>query len=335
MRTYPPSRPTPDRRRALLAMAGVAGLAAGPATASVADVGTTDLETWCTGVAGPVTVPSDLVVPAGETCLLDGTVIQGDADVRRGASLITDNGAVLEGDLLVRREAYLEVIDGTVQGETQLRQAFGGYAEGSSLGAVDVRNSGFFHASDSDLEDHLSRNSETALESVRVSGGVDARGDLMSDLQDTVVTGDLTVQRAELGSLICNSEIDGTADVRTSNGVVQVGGDSPYADCGTNVFGTDLALRANSTEGGTTVSDAIIRGDLVCATNEPAPVGGGNRVRGEATGQCADLQPGDGGPRLGASTQADRHGETVATIQERSVAARQQAHAVGSANLGR
>lgn len=334
MSTRPPGRPTPHLRRAILAITGVVGLAAGPAMTSVADVGTTQLETWCTGVAGPVTVPSNLVVPAGETCLLEGTVIQGDVDVRQGANLITDNGAVLEGDLLVRREAYLELIDGTVQGQTDFRQAFGGLAEGSSLGAVDVRNSGFFHAYDSNLEDHLSRHSETALESVWVAGGVDVRGDLMSDLQDTVVTGDLTVRQAELGSLICNSEIDGAAEILNSNGVVQVGGESPYADCGINVFGSSLDLRANNAEEGTTISHAIIRGDLVCAHNDPAPVGGDNRVRGDATGQCADLQPGDDGLRIGLLGQADRRGDTAAAIEVRSVAAREHAHAVGPAGLG-
>lgn len=166
-----------------------------------------------------------------------------------------------------------------------------------------------------------------------VEGDVDTRGDLMSDLDDTVVTGGLTVQGAELGSVICSSEIDGTAEFPNNSGVVQIGGDDPSADCGTNVFGNDLVLRGNDTADGTHVSNAIIRGDLVCTGNTPAPVGVDNRVRGEATGQCSDLQPASG-LKMGAHDEAHRTADTDAKIKERSAHARQHAALLGTASLG-
>lgn len=323
------------RRAALGAVAAAALVATAPALSSA--VGTTTqgggLETRCTGTAGPVTVPGDLVVPAGQTCFLQGTVIQGDVDVRAGASLVADDGARLEADVLVRADAYVEVIDGTVLGQTNLRQAFGAYAEGSSLAAVDVRNSGFFYTLGVTQSDYTAVNSETSLESSWVAGDVTTRGGLLTDVHDSVVEGRLTVREAELGSLLCASEFDDRAVVRDSGGVVQVGG-GVYDGCDGNVFADALTLQGNVTDEGTHVADNVIRGTLACTGNDPAPVGEGNRVRGQATGQCADLQPAMTGSRF-APQGEERTAATERQIEQRSAEAREAAQRIGPAGIGR
>lgn len=332
------SKPTRDRTtrrapaRTVLVVLSALGLAATSAQATFADMGTQELVTRCVGIAPPVTVPNKLVVPAGQTCQLDGTTIQGDVDVRAGGNLIVEEGAEIQGALIARADSYVEIKDATVQGDSRLRGAFGAYADGATLGVVDVRNSGFFFADGSAVGDYLSRNSETSLTSVWVEGNLDARGDTMSDLDDAVVTGGLTVLNAEQGSMICNSEIDGSALLRNNGGVVQIGGQAPRADCGTNVIGGDVTLQNNAATEGTQVSSAIIRGDLTCTGNEPAPTGEGNRIRGQATGQCSDL-PGPAA-RLGASSETSRTTQTEAKAEQRSEQARQQAQLTGAADIG-
>lgn len=322
------------RRAALGAVAAAALVASAPALSAAAGLTTQGgLETRCTGTAGPVTVPSNLVVPAGQTCFLQGTVVQGDVVVRAGANLIAEDGASIEGDVVVRADGYVEILDGSVAGQTQLRQAFGGYGEGSSLAGVDVRNSGFFYAVDTTQGDYNAVNSETSLESAWVSGDITTRGGLLTDVHDTVVEGRLTVRDAELGSLLCASEFDDRAVVRGSGGVVQVG-DGVYDGCDGNVFASGLTLRDNVTEEGTHVGDNVIRGDLACTGNEPAPVGEGNRVRGAATGQCAELEPAMATSRFAPSGQ-DRSADTERQIEARSADAREAAIEMGPAGIGR
>src|SRR5690606_15784208 len=75
----------------LLASGGAIALAA-PANA--------DLVTRCVGEGGAVTVPGDLVVPAGKTCWLDGTTVEGNVRVQAGADLIV-TGGTLKGSVVV------------------------------------------------------------------------------------------------------------------------------------------------------------------------------------------------------------------------------------------
>ena len=87
----------------VLAIAGVA--AAGMLTATSASA---DLVTRCSGTAGDVTVPGDLVVPAGQTCDLTGTTVDGDVRVRAGADLIGEDVTVT-GDIVGAADAYLDL----------------------------------------------------------------------------------------------------------------------------------------------------------------------------------------------------------------------------------
>lgn len=331
-------QPRAGRRTVALAAlaAGALVAAAVPAVATAGSSPTepTVLVTLCSGVAGPVVIPGDLRVPAGESCILDGTTVQGDADVRAGANLVLEGNASVEGDVLVRSDAYLEIIRGAVHGESQLRQAFGGYFAEATLDAVDARNSGFVYTVDSQQADQLSINTETAFESVWVEGEVDTRGGVLTDLEDTVVTGDLSIRTSQAGTMICGSEVDGAALVAGGEGgVVQLGA-GPQADCDLNVFGADVQLNGNSTVAGTHIGGNVVRGDLACSNNDPEPAGADNRVRGQGTGQCAELEPvgGDTGAR-GDDAGADRRAATEQLIDERSTQAREHARSIGAAEL--
>lgn len=320
-------------RKALVGAAlGTLALAVGPTVAAVADQAPADLLTRCIGTADAVTVPGDLYVPAGESCILQGTTVQGDVQVRAGGNLIAQDGATLHGDVVVRRDAYLEIVDAEVLGSTLLTSAYGSYAEGGTLGDIEARNAGFHIGLNSAQASHQAVGTETSLESSWVEGDVSTRGGVLTDLRDTVVTGGLTVTGMESGSMICASEIDGAVAIsQTGGGVVQLG-DGPTAGCDGNVFGADVTLESNATESGTHLVGNVVRGALDCTDNSPAPVGSDNRVRGGAGGQCADLQPasssaGDLQPQRSSETSLER-------AQARSAQAHAEATLAGPADIG-
>lgn len=315
--------------------AGALVAAAAPAVATNASSPPepTGLVTLCSGVADPVVVPGDLRVPAGESCVLDGTTVMGDVDVRPGANLVLEANATIGGDVLTRSDAYLEVNSGQVEGESQFRQAFGGYFSGATLGAVDARNTGFVYALDSQQAGQVSINTETVFQSAWIEGDVDTRGGVLTDLEDTVVTGDLSIRTSQAGALICGSEVDGAALISGGEGgMVQLGA-GPQANCGLNVFGADVQLNDNISETGVHIGGNVIRGDLACSDNAPEPTGAENRVRGQSTGQCAQLEAAGGESARSHDPLAEQRAATEQLIQERSGQAREQATLMGRAEL--
>lgn len=326
-----PTSPASLRRTLVLGAVGAGSvLVAAPAT-SVAEPDPAGLVTLCSGTAGPVTVPGDLVVPAGESCLLEGTTVLGDVDVRAGGDLIAEDGAVLAGAVLVRADAYLEVRKASVEGQTDLRGSYGGFVDQATLEGVDARNTGFYYAESTTQGGYHGVHTETSLESTWVSGDVTTRQGAFIDLDDTVVTGEVDVRNTDEGSLVCSSEVDGHVLIRgASAGVVQLGA-GIYPDCAGNVFAGDVELRAHRTDDGAFVGGNVVRGDLVCTGNDPAPAGAENRVRGDMAGQCAAMEP--VGSFLARPGAAARGGETGELIQERSLRAREHARQSGTVEI--
>jgi hypothetical protein len=67
------------------------------------------------------------------------------------------------------------------------------------------------------------------------------------------------------------------------------------------------------------VADNVIRGNLACTGNNPAPVGTSTRIRGQATGQCA--APGDAAASRAAANgnAADaRSADILAKVKSRT-----------------
>lgn len=114
-------------------------LAAGGGGAGAHAGGATDPEA-CRGVLGAVTV-EQVSVPAGATCILQGTRVDGNVFVRRDATLEalgariegnvqaedaafvrTADGTVVDGDVQVKRRAFARIEDTTIGGNLQLEE---------------------------------------------------------------------------------------------------------------------------------------------------------------------------------------------------------------------
>lgn len=320
------------RRWRLLSIVAVANLAAvGLAAAPSQAQGGVSL---CSGTAEGFTIAGNLAVPAGASCTLIDSTVTGNVVVRDDANLSLE-GSTIQGNLTVRANGFVGALDSSVVGVTALRDAFGAAMELSDLGGgVNARNSGFFFSDGTTHGRVVSDTSQTVIISGRVSGDVRTTLDLLTDIQDTVVTGALTVNQAELGSVICRSEIDGNAALRGSGDLIQLGGSAPVADCEFNVFGGNLTIADNTAE--IRVSDNVIRGNLSCTGNTTAPTGSNNRIRGEATGQCADLAPAAVAPAFGGlaeMTTGSRIAGVTRQIEDRSADAITEAVEAGPADL--
>lgn len=303
------------------------GLVAAPSQAQPPGV------SLCSGTAENFTIAGDLAVPAGQSCDLVNVTVTGDIVVRAEANLTLEESTV-QGDLTVRADGFAEVIESGVDGVTTLRQAYGTSVVASELaGGVDARNSGFYFSDGSTHGDEVfSRNGQTVLLSSWLAGDLRTNGDLLTDVEDTVVTGGVRVNQATLGTVICRSEVDGDTVFRNSGDLIQLGADAPVVDCEFNVFGGRVAVRDNDAE--IRISDNVIRGNLVCAGNDAAPTGSDNRLRGKGTGECADLAPaapafGPAATLTGDSRTADVRGQ----IETRSAEAVTEAAEAGPADL--
>ena len=89
----------------------------------------------------------------------------------------------------------------------------------------------------------------------------------------------------------------------------------------------------------TVISNAIVRGNLNCLDNDPAPVGENNRIRGKALNQCEDLAATSGAAAQSFGATATERVEaterqTAAQIETRRAAAQEAAVQLGTADLG-
>lgn len=303
------------------------------------------LTTRCTGEAGEVTVPGDLVVPRGRACVLTGTTVQGDVRVLAGADLVLD-GATIGGDLTAVDDAFVDVLGSTVAGRVLGRDQFGLFLEDSAVaGALQQRSREpgdfppFVYAFQTSAGSVDSRAGEVLLES-STTGDVRSVDGEYTDVLDTVVDGALTVRSNALGSIVCESEIYGDTLYRANSGVLQIGGSSAISACeGASYWGGDVQFRDNTPdEGSFDISNNIVAGDLTGQGNDPLPTGAGNRVRGEITLQFASAALAEAGvsemssQSLRAQSEAEaivetRIGDLRAKVEERRGAAEQDAAA--------
>ncbi|MGO1972814.1 MAG: hypothetical protein ACTH2Q_07630 [Propionibacteriaceae bacterium] len=296
------------------------------------------LTTYCEGVAADVTVPNDLVVAKDQSCDLTNVTIKGDVTVRAGASLLTD-GVSVSGKLTASQDAYADLVAASVAGDVVLAKAYGAYVDNSTVGGDTIsRRAGFLYSEGSEHQGALRSNMGTTyLNSAVVGGPVVTSGDVVSDLDDTWVKGNLTVRKAELGSLICSSEVDGNTVLTGNGGSLWVGLDAAGEDCGSAYFGGALSVKENTAD--TVISNAIVRGNLNCLDNDPAPVGENNRVRGKALNQCEDLPaPGSATTQTFDATATEKvettERQTAEKIESRRAAAQELAVQLGTADIG-
>ena len=94
-------------RRTAVKLTTVSAAAVIVAVIAAAPAAQADLVTHCIGTGGAVTVPNDLLVPAGESCALTGTTITGNVRVAAGANLVVTGGHV-SGEVQVAADGYLD-----------------------------------------------------------------------------------------------------------------------------------------------------------------------------------------------------------------------------------
>ncbi|WP_306366532.1 hypothetical protein [Nocardiopsis sp. CC223A] len=281
--------------RSSVAAAATAALAVGGVTLMAAPA-QADLVTLCSGHGGAITLPTDLAVPAGKSCFLDGTVIQGDVIVRKGANLHILGGEI-EGDVKVQPDGYFDASETTVDGRVVNRGSYGTYLEDSSAGAAlrtvpveGAANDGFAFVVDSSVKNINAQTGAVYVEGSRVGGAVKGTGVEYVDIYDSVVRGALTVSGSTGGGILCDSEVLGAASYTDGAGPVAVGAGEQEGFCA-SVNYIDGTLTVTGISGGAYIDNNIIGGDLAVSGNTPtAQIGENNRVRGDILTQEVALR---------------------------------------------
>lgn len=321
---------------------GAIAIAAFVGATTLLTVGTASaaLTTKCVGDGGAVTVPGDLVVPAGMSCTLTGTTVTGDVRIAKGADLIAD-GAIFQGRVAAANDAYFEASNGTkIAGTLVLNGAYGAYLEDAGLDGK-LRSTSLadapalVYAFNSDLGGAISSNGdELFVEQSSVAGSVDSVGSVYSDVYQSFVDGKLTVSGSALGSVICGTAVQGAASFTGNAGLVQLGSNGPTSDCTTGSYwGSDVSADGNTA--GVYVNNNIVRGNVVFGTNDPvAQVGADNTVRGSITG---DHENWDGSAPAAAASKSMAKSMAKSAVQQRGAAMnhklqQRQAAAVASAD---
>lgn len=248
------------------------------------------LTTQCVGEAGAVTVPGDLVVPAGKACSLNGTTVDGNVRVAAGADLV-GNGITVTGNVNAQADAYLDLTDSTVAGNVINRGAYGVYLDGTTLNAytstANVNPDTFVSAYQSSFTGRVAVGGGSfLLDGSTVDRFVEVDDAYYADVLDTVIGGALTVTGNEYGTMVCGSEIDGHASFADNGYGVQLGAAGALGVCqqGASVWGGNVTV--SGTDGTAQVQDNVIRGNLGGEGNT-AVSQSDNRVRGELQGQFA------------------------------------------------
>ncbi|MFY7069859.1 hypothetical protein ACOQFV_28700 [Nocardiopsis changdeensis] len=281
--------------RSSVAAAATAALAVGGVTLMAAPA-QADLVTLCSGHGGAITLPTDLAVPAGKSCFLDGTVIQGDVTVRKGANLHILGGEI-QGQVIVQQDGYFDASETTVDGRVVNRGSYGSYLEDSTAGdalrTVPVEgaaNDGFAFVVDSSVKSINAETGAVYVEGSRVGGAVKGTGVEYVDIYDSVVRGALTVSGSTGGGILCDSEVLGAASYTDGAGPVAVGAGEQEGFC-SSVNYIDGTLTVTGISGGAYIDNNIIGGDLAASGNTPtAQVGDNNRVRGDILTQEVALR---------------------------------------------
>ncbi|HWS31653.1 MAG TPA: hypothetical protein VN408_02805 [Actinoplanes sp.] len=250
------------------------------------------LVTHCVGTGGAVTVPNDLLVPAGESCTLTGTIITGNVSVLAGANLVTD-GVRIAGDLQILGDGYLDAVGSTVNGSVELAAGgYGIYLRDSTTGSVAVRPQGsapgdsflFVEASSVSGTVNAQAGQVRLDRGSEVSESVSTNNTHYTDVHDSFVDGTLSVLNSATGSVVCGGTVRGKTTFAGNLGGVQLGPNGVLDSCASGgYFGREVGI--SNTTGTVSVGDTIIDGALTLAGNTPAArVAADNRIRGGVTG---------------------------------------------------
>ncbi len=301
------------------------------------------LTTHCVGEAAGVTVPGDLLVPAGEACTLEDSTVTGDVRLGAGADLV-GHGLTVNGNVVVQGDGYLDLVESAVDGNVVNRGAFGIYLDYTDVNAytanANVNHDGFLWTYGSTFSGRIAATGGSFLmDGSIVERLVQTTDTQYTDIVDSVVDGTLTVTGADYGAMVCGSEVGGHATFASNGEGVQLGAAGALDDCdlGPSVWGGNVTVAG--TTGLAQVSENIIRGNLDGTGNESVAASD-NRVRGAVEGQFAEEPETDAEGlmrmQLEAQPKADSDAERDVLEQlrtERLGQAEQEAEAAGPAGL--
>jgi hypothetical protein len=325
-------RRTAAKLATVTAVVTAAALTIAPTSASA------DLVTHCVGTGGAVTVPNDLLVPAGQSCALTGTTVTGNVSVAAGANLVITGGRI-SGEVQVAADGYLDAGDTAVGGGIELASGgYGVFLEDTGTGSITVRPKGaatidsFLFTENAMIDGTVTANAgEVRLDrTTQVTGNVSTTGSYYTDVHDSFVDGTLSVLNSATGSVVCGSAVRGRATFAGNLGGVQLGPNGTLDGCATGGYwGRDVSV--SNTTGGVTVDDNIIDGKLTTTANTPAAkVAANNRIRGGVAGE----QGSAAAARAAAKRSAEeRAAEAEKRAEARTSSAVQEADAAGDAGL--
>ncbi|MFC0105209.1 hypothetical protein [Kibdelosporangium aridum] len=322
------ARRTASALATLSAMVTASVLMAAPANA--------DLVMYCVGTGGAVTVPSDLYVPPGESCSLQGTTITGNVRVAKDANLIIKGGTV-NGEVQVAANAYFDSVDTRVDGDVTLAAGgFGMYLRNTDTARIVTQPKGsqpvegfLFVEAGSKVDGNINAQvGEVSVTDSEVTGNLSTNGAYFTDVKNVFVDGTLSVLNNANGSVVCGSAVQGKATFAGNQGGVQLGPNGGLDSCASGgYFARDVAI--SNTTGRSTLDDNIINGQLQLTANNPVTeVAANNKIRGGIAGESA-------APTAArALAAAEREGTAAERAAARSAAANDAAAAKGAARLG-
>lgn len=324
-------RRTAAKLATVTAVVTAAALTIAPGSASA------DLVTHCVGTGGAVTVPNDLLVPAGQSCALTGTTITGNVSVAAGANLVVTGGHI-SGEIQVAADGYLDAGNTDIGGGIDLASGgYGVFLRDTGTGSITVRPKGsatidsFLFTENAGIDGTVTAGAgEVRLDrSTEVTGNVGTTGTYYTDVHDSFVDGTLSVLNSATGSVVCGSAVRGRATFAGNLGGVQLGPNGTLDGCASGGYwGRDVTV--SNTRGGVTVDDNIIDGRLTTTANTPAAqVSANNRVRGGVAGE-----QGPAAARALAQRKVeDREAKGERRATQRTSGAVQEAVAAGDAGL--
>ncbi|MCE7004199.1 hypothetical protein LWC34_15340 [Kibdelosporangium philippinense] len=320
-------------RRTASALATLSALAT--ASVMMAAPANADLVMYCVGTGGAVTVPSDLYVPPGESCSLQGTTITGNVKIAKDANLVIKGGTI-NGEVQVAANGYFDSVDTRVDGDVTLATGgFGMFLRNTDTGRIVTQPKGsqqiegfLFVEAGSKVDGNINAQvGEVSVADSEVTGNVSSTGAYFTDVQNTFVDGTLSVLNNANGSVVCGSAVQGKATFAGNQGGVQLGPNGGLDSCATGgYFARDVSI--SNTAGRSTLDDNIIQGQLQLTANNPVTeVAANNKIRGGISGESASPTASRG---LAA---AERDGTAAERAAARLAAANDAAAAKGKARL--
>ncbi|GAB2788057.1 hypothetical protein [Amycolatopsis magusensis] len=294
--------------------------------------------TFCEGSGGAVTVPGELRVATGKSCVLDGTRVTGSVTVEPGANLVV-TGGTFDGGVAVQDDGFFDAQATKIAGDLVLTDAYGTFVSGGPVGgnvkvsaAAHPERSTYAFLSGAEVAgDVTSTVGEVYAENSEFAKSVTGTGVSYLDLTNSVIGANLSVTGATLGSVFCGGEVYGNATYTGNSHTLQIGADGPVIACAqASYWGGNVTISDNTAD--VRVSNNIIRGNLAGTGNAPAPTGADNRVRGTVSGQFENLSASASG-FAARSAAVSPEAEAQAKVDQRRSAAENAAAVAGPAQL--